>query len=169
MCSFWFALQIGYNFGVHFVLQGECRNGVFPCLHENSGHESFEYLTRVKVLTDSLLHRSQPNTNPKIWQICSKYNYHLQSLCTKYKSWNMAKYHSRLMRVEHCHRNWKRKWSRWGRAKSKQKYFHPPKVWELPPMGKCLGLNKPERWNSLVEGYVRSLVILLILVGFSSF
>ena len=53
MWSFWLALQIGYNFGVHFAIQREGGIGVFPCLHEISGHESFEYLTRVKVLTDS--------------------------------------------------------------------------------------------------------------------
>ena len=64
MCSFWFALQIGYNFGVHFAIQREGGIGVFPCLHENSGHESFEYLTRVKVLTDSLSSSIAHNQTP---------------------------------------------------------------------------------------------------------
>ena len=53
MWSFWLAIQMGYNFGFYFAIQREGGIGVFPCLHENSGHESFEYLTRVKVLTDS--------------------------------------------------------------------------------------------------------------------
>ena len=87
MCSFWLALQIGYNFGVHFVIQREGRIGVFPCLHENSGHESFEYLTRVKVLTDSpppsLTTKHQPQNMTDLLKIqlsSSKFMYKISIL-----------------------------------------------------------------------------------------